>query len=435
MLLQKGFRKVDSHPEMVVTTEDYSEQLCTIPINIYPNVKQEQKNTTDQSDFSYTGVTSRSEENYTIPEKEAKRFLNDNAQESSQSISLPSTITHPDPGWQHRVCAYVASSQQEILNDDDFNQNLKRALEAIKAGIQPVRIPAGSSGSYFVRDMNYQNIAVFKPKDEEPFAPQNPKWPKYFQRMLCFCCFGRACLIPNNGYISETAASLVDEKLQLHIVPKTRIVKLASPAFYYKGRWRKDKELKGKDGSYQLFLNGYVSASAIVPQWSKGGEICPLTAIEVERFKYEPGKILELAAIDNGLAFPVKHPETSSRLRQFPFAWAQLSWANHPWNEELRTCLLQLLTPRFVQSLCDDIATLFKYDRDVNRFLKYSQLRVLRGQIWNLRLALIMKEPPAEMVKRPLVLVSRRYRRHPPNDDWNRAFRVKPADFGNRACC
>lgn len=45
--------------------------------------------------------------------------------------------------------------------------------------------------------------------------------------------------------------------------------------------------------------------------------------------RYEPGKVLELAAIDNGLAFPVKHPETSSRLRQFPFAWAQLSWANY----------------------------------------------------------------------------------------------------------
>uniref|UniRef100_A0A0R3QLK2 Phosphatidylinositol 4-kinase type 2 n=1 Tax=Brugia timori TaxID=42155 RepID=A0A0R3QLK2_9BILA len=327
--------------------------------------------------------------------------------------------------------AYVASSHQEILNDDDFNQNLKRALEAIEAGIQPIRIAAGSSGSYFVRDINYQNIAVFKPKDEEPFAPQNPKWPKYFQRMLCFCCFGRACLIPNNGYISETAASLVDEKFQLHIVPKTRVVKLASPAFYYKnGSSAKSKGPKGKDGSYQLFLNGY--------------KLCILDYVirntdrHMENWlinRYEPGKVLELAAIDNGLAFPVKHPETSSRLRQFPFAWAQLSWANHPWNEELRTFLLQLLTPQFVQSLCDDITTLFKYDRDVNRFLKYSQLRVLRGQIWNLRLALMMKESPAEMVKRPLVLVSRRFRRHPPNDDWNRAFRVKPVEFGNRRCC
>ncbi|KAM3723748.1 Phosphatidylinositol 4-kinase type 2-beta [Dirofilaria immitis] len=382
--------------------------------------------------------------------------------ESSQSTSQPSTATHPDSAWQHKVHAFVASSRQEILNDDDFNQNLKQALEAIKAGIQPIRIAAGSSGSYFVRNINYENIAIFKPKDEEPFAPQNPKWPKYFQRMLCFCCFGRACLIPNNGYISETAASLVDEKLQLHIVPKTRVVRLASPAFYYKGGLRPDnREVKGKDGSYQLFLNGYVSASDIIPQWNKGGRLCPLTTIEIERFKYlfqklcvldyiirntdrhmgnwlikyEPGKVLELAAIDNGLAFPVKHPETSSRLRQFPFAWAQLSWANYPWNEELRTYLLQLLTPQFVQNLCDDIAILFKYDHDVNRFLKYSQLRVFRGQIWNLRLALMMKESPAEMVKRPLVLVSRRYRRNPPDNDWNRAFRVKPADFGNRGCC
>ncbi|VDO40951.1 unnamed protein product, partial [Onchocerca flexuosa] len=248
----------------------------------------------------------------------------------------------------------------------------------------------------------------------------------------------------------------------LHIVPKTRIVKLASPAFYYKDKSRfNNKELKGKDGSYQLFLNGYVSASDIIPRWKKRGGLCPLTAVEVERFKYlfqklcvldyvirntdrhmgnwlikyEPEKILELAAIDNGLAFPVKHPETSSRLRQFPFAWAQLSWANYPWNEELRTNLLQLLTPQFVQSLCDDIATLFKYDRDVNRFLKYSQLRVFRGQIWNLRLALIMRESPAEMVKRPQVLVSRRYRHNPPDNDWNRAFRVKSADFSKRACC
>uniref|UniRef100_A0AAF5PP77 Phosphatidylinositol 4-kinase type 2 n=2 Tax=Wuchereria bancrofti TaxID=6293 RepID=A0AAF5PP77_WUCBA len=429
-------------------TVDYR-QLQTVPLNVCIDSKQKLGISDQSVSLSHTGFTSKSEENC--------------AMESSQSVSLPSTSTHPDSAWQRKVRAYVASSHQEILNDDDFNQNLKRALEAIEAGIQPIRIAAGSSGSYFVRDINYQNIAVFKPKDEEPFAPQNPKWPKYFQRMLCFCCFGRACLIPNNGYISETAASLVDEKLQLHIVPKTRVVKLASPAFYYKsGSRAKSKGPKGKDGSYQLFLNGYVNASDIIPRWNKGGGLCPLTAAEFERFKYlfqklcvldyvirntdrhmenwlinryEPGKVLELAAIDNGLAFPVKHPETSSRLRQFPFAWAQLSWANYPWNEELRTFLLQLLTPQFVQSLCDDITTLFKYDRDVNRFLKYSQLRVLRGQIWNLRLALMMKESPAEMVKRPLVLVSRRFRRHPPNDDWNRAFRVKPVDFGNRRCC
>ncbi|CAG9533230.1 unnamed protein product, partial [Cercopithifilaria johnstoni] len=185
---------------MTVETKSYHQRLQTMQTNICTNLKQEPE-ITEQSDFSHTGFTSKSEENYII-------------METSQSISQPSTSTRPDSVWQRKVCAYVASSRQEILNDDDFNRNLKQALEAIEAGIQPIRIAAGSSGSYFVRDINHQNIAVFKPKDEEPFAPQNPKWPKYLQRVLCFCCFGRACLIPNNGYMSETAASLVDEKFQ-----------------------------------------------------------------------------------------------------------------------------------------------------------------------------------------------------------------------------
>uniref|UniRef100_A0A915BJA6 Phosphatidylinositol 4-kinase type 2 n=1 Tax=Parascaris univalens TaxID=6257 RepID=A0A915BJA6_PARUN len=225
------------------------------------------------------------------------------------------------------------------------------------------------AGSYFIRDISGKTIAVFKPKDEEPFAPLNPKWPKFFQRILCFCCFGRACLIPNNGYLSETGASLVDEKLKLHIVPKTRVVKLASPAFFYSRSFWKRKVPKLKAGSYQkMCVLDYVirNTDRHMDNWL---------------VRYEKKNILEVAAIDNGLAFPIKHPETTSRLRPFPFGWAQLSWAKLSWDEELRTHLLDLLTPQFVQELCDDIKMLFKYDKEVNRFLKYNQLRVMRGQV------------------------------------------------------
>ena len=44
-----------------------------------------------------------------------------------------------------------------------------------------------------------------------------------FNRMCCPCCFGRSCLIPNQGYMSEAGASLVDEKLNLNVVPKTKV--------------------------------------------------------------------------------------------------------------------------------------------------------------------------------------------------------------------
>ncbi|EJW74243.1 hypothetical protein WUBG_14849 [Wuchereria bancrofti] len=112
-------------------TVDYR-QLQTVPLNVCIDSKQKLGISDQSVSLSHTGFTSKSEENC--------------AMESSQSVSLPSTSTHPDSAWQRKVRAYVASSHQEILNDDDFNQNLKRALEAIEAGIQPIRIAAGSSG-------------------------------------------------------------------------------------------------------------------------------------------------------------------------------------------------------------------------------------------------------------------------------------------------
>ena len=45
--------------------------------------------------------------------------------------------------------------------------------------------------------MENDTIGVFKPKSEEPYGPQNPKWGKYIQRKVCPCAFGRTCLLPN----------------------------------------------------------------------------------------------------------------------------------------------------------------------------------------------------------------------------------------------
>ncbi len=42
-------------------------------------------------------------------------------------------------------------------------------------------------------------------------------------KLCCPCFFGRSCLVPNQGYLSEAAASLVDERLGLNIVPTTKV--------------------------------------------------------------------------------------------------------------------------------------------------------------------------------------------------------------------
>lgn len=73
-----------------------------------------------------------------------------------------------------------------------------------------------------------KTIAVFKPKDEEPYGQLNPKWTKWLHKLCCPCCFGRSCLVPNQGYLSEAGASLVDQKLQLNIVPTTKVCRIVS---------------------------------------------------------------------------------------------------------------------------------------------------------------------------------------------------------------
>merc|ERR1719370_2180548 len=133
-------------------------------------------------------------------------------------------------------------SEYEDLDDDNFNtwpndpvftDLIQQAEAAIDQGVYPTRIYQGSSGSYFVKNREGVTIGVFKPKDEEPYGRLNPKWTKWMHRMCCPCCFGRSCLIPNQGYMSEAGASLVDQKLGLNVVPKTRVVKLASETFNY----------------------------------------------------------------------------------------------------------------------------------------------------------------------------------------------------------
>ncbi|KAI6189713.1 Phosphatidylinositol 4-kinase type 2 [Aphelenchoides bicaudatus] len=355
-----------------------------------------------------------------------------------------------------RLKQYVASHRGTFPYEVEFNNNLMEAREAIRKGVYPQLISSGSSGSYFVRDPNGDFLAVFKPKDEEPFASLNPKWPKFFQRILCFSCFGRACLIPNNGYLSETAASIVDEYLDLDIVPKTRILRLYSPTFSYGRHFGRKSEPKPKEGSYQLFVHEYISAGELLPEWDSIGVSNVLDDSEIEHFtilfqkmcvldyvirntdrhmdnwmiKHVPGVELKLAAIDNGLAFPVKHPEVASRFRQFPFGWATLSWAQEPWNEELAKDLLNLITPLYLYKLNNEVRYLFSHGNQ-----QQIQMRVFRGQVWNLLESLRSKESPADLVKRQPVLVTRRRGNTPPNNlNWSEWYRVNSPNYRDRCC-
>lgn len=349
-------------------------------------------------------------------------------------------------------------------DDPEFADIIQRAEQAIENGVNPERISQGSSGSYFVKDPKGKIIGVFKPKSEEPYGHLNPKWTKYFHKLCCPCCFGRGCLLPNQGYLSEAAASLVDSKLGLGIVPKTKVVYLASETFHYnaidraKSRGKKyalEKVpkvgrrfhrvgLPPKVGSFQLFVEGYREAD----YWLRRFEAEPLPEnirkqlqSQFERLvvldyvirntdrgndnwliKYEkPGEgeedkgaewpegstdsCIKIAAIDNGLAFPFKHPD---EWRAYPFHWAWLPQAKVAFSQETRDLVLSRLSDmNFVQDLCEDLYEMFKADKGFDKTMFERQMSVMRGQILNLTQALKDGKSPIQLVQMPRVVVER----------------------------
>ncbi|EST07088.1 Phosphatidylinositol 3-/4-kinase, catalytic domain protein [Kalmanozyma brasiliensis GHG001] len=169
------------------------------------------------------------------------------------------------------------------MTSQEFQDQVEQVKRAIEQGIYPKMITTGSSGSYFARVIKAETesegtasssapskqpslatVAVFKPKDEEPYGNLNPK--RQFLRKYLWWAMGRPCLIPNFSYLSEVGASYLDARLALRMVPRTELVELSSPTFHYAyhDRTAFDKDgvpLPNKIGSYQTFLKGFVNAS------------------------------------------------------------------------------------------------------------------------------------------------------------------------------
>ncbi|KAF8968196.1 phosphatidyl inositol kinase [Entomortierella lignicola] len=185
----------------------------------------------------------------------------ENDQRVIQSSVFTPVLTSVYDGQPVTPAPALTPDHAEPMTSERFVSIVTSVKEAIRSGIQPLRIAQGSSGSYFCRNLEGKIVGVFKPKNEEPYGQLNPKWAKWIHRNLF-------PLIPNLGYISEAATSLVDRRLNLNIVPSTEVVWLSSSAFHYDYLDRRAaqltrgaKPLPDKVGSFQLFLNGFKDAN------------------------------------------------------------------------------------------------------------------------------------------------------------------------------
>ncbi|KAH3667002.1 hypothetical protein WICMUC_005349 [Wickerhamomyces mucosus] len=355
------------------------------------------------------------------------------------------------------------------ISKEDFESLVQQCKFAINdLDIKPSLISSGSSGSYFVYDSQKRIVGVFKPKDEEPYGPISPKWTKWVHRNLFPCFFGRSCLIPNLGYICESAASLLDIQLKSFIVPYTDVVSLSSDSFYY-GYWeRRNEALPPKIGSFQIFLSDYLEADKFflkypLPEsrWLSGFYNCDdgpfvveniddvpefrWTTEVIQQFREELEKlvildyimrntdrgldnwmvnlswtdikqdenanfikrpILKIAAIDSSLSFPWKHPD---EWRSYPFGWLflPLSLIGQPFSQKTREHYLSILTStKWWVILSILLKEKFTMDSDFKERMWKKQWAVLKGQAFNVVEALKNENHgPLELVRRTRILI------------------------------
>uniref|UniRef100_A0A5S6QDP0 Phosphatidylinositol 4-kinase type 2 n=1 Tax=Trichuris muris TaxID=70415 RepID=A0A5S6QDP0_TRIMR len=105
---------------------------------------------------------------------------------------------------------------------------------------------------------------------------------------------------------------------------------------------------------------------------------------------------VKIAAIDNGLAFPFKHPD---QWRGYPYHWADLRFAHVPFSSEtIELVLPKISDVSFVNAMCEELRKLYEIDMAYNDTTFESQMAVLRGQCWNLVNALREEKTPAMLV-------------------------------------
>lgn len=138
-------------------------------------------------------------------------------------------------------CIYPSSDVQiltdggqpfEVVGGLMCCQKMKRILKeinkAIKCGVEPVAVTGGLGGAYYFRNCSGESVAIVKPTDEEPFAPNNPKG--FVGRSLGQPGLKRAVRVGETG-VREVAAYLLDHK-RFAKVPPTVLVKVSHHAFH-----------------------------------------------------------------------------------------------------------------------------------------------------------------------------------------------------------
>jgi hypothetical protein len=128
--------------------------------------------------------------------------------------------------------AYLQNSYIDVYGSLKYSKSLKEAIDQIRQGFNQKLFPKltddGTSGAYRMRNTEKENVAIFKPIDEEPFAPNNPRGHEGPFGSQTF----RPGVLSGESCIREVAAYLLDHRGYAG-VPPTTFVEVIHPSLKY----------------------------------------------------------------------------------------------------------------------------------------------------------------------------------------------------------
>ncbi|CAD8095628.1 unnamed protein product [Paramecium primaurelia] len=143
---------------------------------------------------------------------------------------------------------------EETRSTKEQFQNAKWAVEgAFMKGITPKLTDFGTQGTYILENQNHKPVAIFKPYDEEAFAPNNPRGMKGKMNSPGL----RQGILSGEGVDREVAAYLIDQSSgHYHNVPITNYVQICHPTFHEAEEYKQfqHEKIPIKEGSFQLYI-------------------------------------------------------------------------------------------------------------------------------------------------------------------------------------
>ncbi|KAF5191787.1 Phosphatidylinositol 4-kinase gamma [Thalictrum thalictroides] len=234
--------------------------------------------------------------------------------------------------------------------DCKTKQLVKDIIKAIKSGVAPIPIHGGLGGAYYFRNNRGENIAIVKPTDEEPFAPNNPKG--FVGKALGQPGVKRSVRVGETGY-REVAAYLLDYD-HFANVPPTALVNISHSIFNVNGEMTSSRTVEKKQvsklASFQQFIphdfdaSDYGTSSFPVAAVHRIG-ILDIRILNTDR---HAGNLLvrkldgegrfgqvDLIPIDHGLCLP-------ENLEDPYFEWVHWPQASIPFSEEELEYIMKL---------------------------------------------------------------------------------------------